>query len=126
MGVWVMTVAPFDYPGMRDTGDELIEEFGQTVAIRRTVDSGTEWDPTQTTTDYATKGAKVEFTWSQRQDSSVLVTDERWLVSAGPLDDLVLTPVDKIVVGGVALEIIKASPVNPGGVAVVFDCQVRA
>lgn len=121
-------MAAFDYADLRTDADELIEEFGQTVSVRRTTNSGTAWEPTRTPADYATKGAKVEFTWAQRQDPDVLASDQRWLVAAGPLTTLGITditPADRLVVGAVAYEIVKVEPIAPAGIAVVFDCQIR-
>lgn len=124
-----MTVTAFDYVESRFDADELIEEFGQTVSIRRTTNSGTEWEPTQATTDYPTFGARVAFTWKQLKAGNVLATDQRWMIAAGPLVALGVEPAvaDVLVVGGVVVgTIAPLDPLNPGGVAVFFDCRVSA
>lgn len=119
----------FDYLESRDDADALITEFGRAVTVRKASASGTAFDPTLATTDYATKGARVEFTTRQLASGSVLATDERWLVAAGPLDALGVTeirPGDVLVVGGVER---KAGPLTkplaPAGTVVMFDVQAQ-
>lgn len=119
-------VEAFDYLESRADADELIEEFGQSVAIRRTTNSGTPWEPTQTTADYPTKAARVEFTMKQIRTRTVLATDTRWLVAAGPLGNVVPAVDDALVVGGVVVgKLVQVDPLNPAGIAVMFDCHVR-
>jgi hypothetical protein len=119
---------PFDYLGSRDDADSLIEDFGAVASLRRVVASGTPFDPVLTPTDYATLAVRVEFTWKQLQSDSVLVTDQRWLVAAGPLDALGVSsmlPTDLLVVGSSTFTVVKADTLNPAGTIVLFDCQVR-
>lgn len=116
-------VETFDYAESAADALELITEFGRTVSVRRTANSGTAWEPTQTTTDYETKGAKVDWTWRQLQDSSVLVTDQRWLI---PAQSIAVTSADKLLVDGVAFQIVRADPLAPAGTVVMYDLQVRA
>lgn len=116
----------FDYAETRDDADELIEEFGQDVSVRRTTNSGTAWEPTQATTDYATKAAILDYSARQIDGENILVTDRRALVSAGPLNGVRPVVGDKLVVGGVAIPIVRVVALDPAGVAVMFDCQLRA
>lgn len=119
---------PFDYIESRADADELIAEFGQSVSVRRTSSTGNEWDPTVTTTDYATLAAILDYNSRQIDGENILVTDRRALVAAGPLDALGITsiaPPDSIVVGGVAVPVVRVMPLNPAGVVVMFDCQLR-
>ena len=113
----------FDYAESATDALELITEFGQTVSVRRTTDSGTAWEPTQTTTDYATKGAKVDWSWKQLQDSSILTTDQRWLI---PAQSITVTAAEKLLVDGVPYQIVRAAPLAPAGTVVMYDLQVRA
>lgn len=119
---------PFDYLESRDDADELIADFGAAAAVRRTVNTGTAFDPVQTPTDYATQAVKVDFTMKQIQGGNVLSTDERWLVAAGPLTALGVSsilPGDALVVGGAVKPVLIAKPLAPAGVAVMYDCQIR-
>lgn len=126
----------FDYADARDTADELIEDFGQAVSLRRTTSSGTEWDPTQTVTDYATTAAILDYTAQQIANSqnqagnagNILVTDRRAFVAAGPLTAAGITeikPPDALVIGGAAVPIVRATPLAPAGTVVMYECQLR-
>jgi hypothetical protein len=121
-------MAAFDYIESRTDADELIEEFGRTIAIRRITNSGPPWEPTQTETDFPTFAVRLAFTLKQLQTRNVQATDQRWLVAAGPLAALGITevhPTDKLVIDGVALEIAPLDPLQPATVPVLFDCQVK-
>jgi hypothetical protein len=119
---------PFDYVGSRADADELIGDFGATVTIRRMVASGPAWEPVLTPTDYDTLAVRIEFTQKQIATRTVLATDTRWLVAAGPLVALGIEPGvnDELVVGGAVVgKVLQNDPLNPAGVAVLFDCHVR-
>lgn len=117
---------PFDYLESRDDADELIQEFGQSVALQRTTTGGDPDEPTETTTNYPTYAARVEFTLKQIQGGDVQDNDQRWLVAAGPLTGITkIAPPDKIVVGGIAIPVLVAKPLAPAGTVVMFDCQCR-
>lgn len=119
---------PFDYIESRADADELIAEFGQSVALRRTSTTGNEWDPTTSTTDYATLAAILDYNSRQIDGQNILVTDRRALVAAGPLTALGvvgIAPPDAIVVGGVAVPVVRVMPLNPAGTVVMYDCQLR-
>lgn len=119
----------FDYVESRDDADELLTEFGQAVSLRRITASGNPWEPTQATADYATVAAILDYNARQIDGENILVTDRRALVAAGPLTALgitSITPPDSLVVGGVAVPIVRAMPLNPAGVTVLYDCQLRA
>lgn len=119
----------FDYLESRDDADDLIREFGRAVTVRRYTASGPDFDPTLTPTDYATLGAKVEFTYRQMQSGNVLATDERWLIAAGPLNALGITeilPSDFVVVGSVESKVGPLSrSIAPAGTVVLFDVQAQ-
>ena len=119
---------PFDYLESRDDADELIEDFGQSVALRRASASGDAWDPTVTTADYSTFAAVLDYSARQIDGLNILVTDRRALVAAGPLTALGITgiaPSDAIVIDGVAVPVVRVMPLNPAGVIVMYDCQLR-
>jgi hypothetical protein len=117
----------FDFLHSRDTADRLITKFGGAAAVIRDVATGSDWAPVLTPTPFATFAVRVEFTWKQLQDAAVLTTDQRWLVAAGPLFGALDTmlPSDRLSAGGVEMTIVKASPLKPAAVVVMYDCQVR-
>jgi hypothetical protein len=119
----------FDYIETRADGDDLIREFcdGKVSTIRRTSNSGTDYDPTQSVTDFPTFAVKIEFSLKQMQSGSILENDERWLVAAGPLQGLgLILPSDVLLAFNVDEKtIIKADLISPANVVCLFDCQVR-
>lgn len=118
----------FDYIESRADADEMIAEFGQSVSVRRTSSTGNEWDPTVTTDDYATLAAILDYNSRQIDGTNILVTDRRAMIAAGPLTALgiaSIAPPDSIVVGGIAVPVVRVIPLNPAGVVVMFDCQLR-
>jgi hypothetical protein len=114
---------PFDYIESRADADELIQEFGQSVVITRTAPgTGPAWDPGDgTTATTNTFAVRVEYTMKQIQAGGVLANAERWLVAtnAGALASLL--PQDKV--GD--RDVLDVKPLQPAGVVVLFDCQVR-
>lgn len=123
--------APFDYAGLRDEADSLLADMGQAILVRRTVNSGTEYDPTQTTTDYATLGVITLLPrWYPAfvANSDILRIDRLGILSAGPLNTLgiVPTPFDLLVeASGKVYRIIDSKPIAPAGVAVAYVLQLR-
>lgn len=119
----------FDYAAKRDTADRLLTQFGQAIALRSVVASGSEFEPTYTPTDYATKAAILDYTARQIDGENILLTDRRALVAAGPLAALGVTTIkagdDTLVVGGAAIPIVRVIPLAPAGTVVMFDCQLR-
>lgn len=120
---------PFDYLTSRDDADELIADFGQAVLLRRLVSGGTESEPTQTPTDYGTYAAIIDYSDDQIDGENILRTDRRALVAAGPLNTLgintVRAPDSIVLASGEVLSVVPVKPLNPAGVVVMFDCQVR-
>jgi hypothetical protein len=139
----VTAVIPFDYAGSRDDADALLAEFGTASALRRLVNSGTAWEPTQTSTDYPTVAVRLNLRrWypAFEDNSDILRTDRLGLLSMGPLAALGVTevlPFDTLVfggtwnavhsvqVGGIVYRIIDAKPIAPSGLAVVYSLQLR-
>lgn len=118
----------FNYTATRATADRLLTKFGQSVSLRRTSATGTEWDPTLTPADYATTAAILDYNARQIDGENILVTDRRAMVAAGPLTALGITeikPPDALVVVGVAVPIVRVVPLAPAGTVVMYDCQLR-
>lgn len=112
----------FNYAKSAATADRLIKKFGQTGAIRRTTTTGDPWDPVVTETDYACTLVVTEYTLRERESSLIGTTDKRVLIST---KDLSIEPTeqDRVVVGGIAHEIVRVDPLNPGGTVVMWEAQ---
>lgn len=118
----------FNYVASRATADRLLANFGQSVSLRRTSSSGTAWEPTQTTTDYATTAAIFDYTARQIDGENVLVTDRRAFVAAGPLTAagiISIAPPDAFVIGSAVVPVVRAVALSPAGTVVIYDCQLR-
>lgn len=120
-------MAAFDYITSRADADELIEEFGTLAYLRRSANTGTAWEPTVTTQDYATFAVRIAFTQRQMAGGNVQLKDQRWLVAAGPLIAAGVEPAvpDSLVVSGEVLPILVNDPLSPAGTGVLFDCHIR-
>lgn len=116
------------YTDKRDTADRLLTSKGQAVSLRRVTETGTAWEPTQTTTDYATVAALLDYDNRQIDGENIQRGDRRALVAAGPLTALGITGIsapDSIVVGGVAVPVVQSKPLQPAGLVVLYDVQLR-
>lgn len=125
----------FDYVAALATADRLLAKFGIASAVRRTVNSGAVYAPTQTVTDYATLAAVVNMTrWyaAMLDGSDILRTDRLGLVSAGPLNVLGVTelsPFDSFVHDTAGLnrvyKVMDVKPIRPAATTVFFILQLR-
>lgn len=124
----------FDYAAARDTADSLLADFGQVLTLRKAVNTGgSDWEPTQTSTDYTTKGVIIPITrwypsFTRDGQSDVLRTDQICLIAMGPLTALGVTPTsfDQLVdAAGAVYKIIDAKPLAPAGTAVIYKLQLR-
>jgi hypothetical protein len=121
-------IAAFDYVETREDADALIAEFGQAIQLGRQVATGVAWDPATSTQTFNTNGVVLEFDRRQMNGTTILDTDKRVLVAAGPLDGqgiATIAPPDALVIDGVAVPVINVKILKPAGVVVLFDCQVR-
>lgn len=118
----------YNYARPLATADRLLTKFGQAVSLRRTTSSGPAYEPTLVTADYATVAAILDYNVRQIDGENIQATDRRALVAAGPLTTLGITsiaPPDSIVVGGVAVPVVRAMPLSPASTVVMYECQLR-
>ena len=120
-------MATFDYAKTRDTADRLLTKFGQSVTISRTSRSGTPHDPTIATQTYPATAAIVEFSSNVTHfaGEQIMSGDKLALIAAGGLAIEPDPTTDKLIVGGIAHSIVKIMQINPGGVAVLYEVQIR-
>jgi hypothetical protein len=120
--------AAFDYLETREDADALIAEFGQAIQLKRGTNSGVAWNPAVGVQTFDTVGVVLEFDRRQMNGTTILETDRRVLLAAGPLATQSINdvaPPDALVIDGVTVQVINVKTVKPAGVAVLFDCQVR-
>ncbi|WP_414461818.1 hypothetical protein [Hyphomicrobium sp. DY-1] len=128
-------MSTFNYSKTAASAAKLIKKFGQHGAIRRLVPgNGPPYDPGPSTpVEFAADLVIVDYTISERDGTLILATDKRAYVSAlglkttegVPLDEI--KPTDKLVeASGKVWTIILSKPLNPAGVIVLYDLQIRA
>lgn len=113
----------FDYSRSVATANRLIDKFGQAGAIRRTTMGGDPWEPTPTDTDYPCTLVVMNFSLHERESTLIGATDKRVYIATEGVE-IEPTNSDKIVVDGTAHEIVRISPLNPGGTVVYWEAQV--
>ena len=101
------------------TAHKLITSAGQDVSIRRSVDSGDAWNPTITTTDYATLAYIADYRSFEIDGTTVLSTDQRAYVSVSPLT-IVPNSNDRFLVGSIDLAIVSVKTFNVKGDPVLY------
>lgn len=117
-------MAGFDYGKRRATAERLIAKFGQRGSLRRIVNSGPDYDPVQTSEDFACSlvdldrsQAHIAETLIQRGDRTVYLSTEGLSVTP--------TLADKMLIGGAEHAIVDVQPLSPGGTVVFWQLQVR-
>lgn len=116
----------FNYPKTAATAKRLLDRFGQPVMLTRTTPgtyapaTGTATDTTATHTGI---GAKLDY--AQRDIDGTLIKVGDCRVYIAP--DLTVTPQtgDKITIGSETWNVITSRPLEPAGVVVLHDVQVR-
>ena len=139
-----------DYAGIRKRAAGQIAGAGKIVAIRSPGNSaeweygydelGDKWtrlvDPFDTVrtnpivdVDVPAYAAEIGYEQGERDGTLVRADDRRFLVagltSTGAILPAPSPAVDKLFVGGVALEIVSTKPVEPGMLAVIYEVQCR-
>lgn len=117
-------MAAFDYDNARTTAERLIAKFGQKGTLRRITSTGPDYDPVQTSEDFACSlvdldqsQAHVGDTLIQRGDRMVYLSTEG--LSIAP------TLADRLLIGGTEHSIVDIQPLSPGGTVVFWQLQVR-
>lgn len=126
----------FDYGRPRATAEKLIQRFGQTGAIRRTVyEQPNEWEEgTETTTYYAIKVAILPMDERRVDGTMILTGDRQALISPVGLS---ITPAvgdvlmfngsfaGEVYSDGETWSVSKLDTLAPAGVTVMFDAVLR-
>lgn len=115
------------YPSLAATALSLLQEYGQSVTLSRTVrgtyDPATGAPAAGTTTTYTGTAAVFDYAQARIDGTDIRAGDQvAYLATDG-----VVLPLsgDTMTVGGVVYTVIRAGQLNPGGTAVLYDVQLR-
>lgn len=105
---------------------QALAEVGFEAVLRRFVPgSGKPWEAsTATTTDIDVTVMSDEFGWGMQAGTAIEAQDRRFVVAVQGLDNAP-TPADKLVIGSDVYQVVNVKPLEPGGVALLYDLQVR-
>ncbi|MBA8846260.1 hypothetical protein FHW02_004350 [Ochrobactrum sp. RH1CCR137] len=118
-------MAKFNYARSVATANRLIDEFGQTGAIRRTETSGDPWNPGTSDMDYPCTLVALDYDQKDVDGTLIKSTDKKVYVATKGLT-IQPTTTDKVIIGGIVSTIVQAKPLNPAGMIVYFELQARA
>lgn len=113
------------YDALALTTDELLDEFGQPITIRRTASV---YDPatgtsSQSTVDTMAYGAKLPY--GDRAIDGTLIQSGDEQVYVSPVNVVSIEVGDKIIIGADTYSIVRVKTTAPAGVAVIHEVQVR-
>jgi hypothetical protein len=117
-------MAGFDYPKTRATAERLIARFGQQGQLRRITVSGPDYDPVQTSEDFACTLVDLDYAQAHIGDTLIQRGDGMVYLSTA---DLPIVPAlaDRLLIAGVEHAIVDMQRLSPGGTAVLWQLQVR-
>jgi hypothetical protein len=117
-------MAGFDYVKTRATAERLIAKFGQQGQLRRILTSGPDYDPVQTSEDFACTLVDLDHTQAHIGDTLIQRGDRMVYLSTAGLS-IVPALADRLVIAGVEHAIVDVQPLSPGGTAVLWQLQAR-
>ena len=92
------------------------------MTLRRIVDSGDPWNPTQTTQDTTVVGVVTIYKTGEIDGTLIQRGDRKILLAA----EVAPTPADRIVDGGIEFAVVDVVTIAPGPEVVLFKVQARA
>lgn len=117
-----MTV--FDYDEMLAVADELIDEFGSAMVLRKPTKSGSAHNPTAgAPVDTTTKGVVTEYSAAEVDGSRVTAADRRVFVKGSVA--VAPTPAHLLLIEDVSHAIVRVLTHRPARTTVVYELQVR-
>ena len=112
------------YTQLQSTASRLIDRYGKPAVIRRNTSSGPVYNPVLTPTDYAISFVETTASLYDRDSTQILEGDLIGIVSVSG-DEAVLKVGDIIIAEGSQFNIVRADPLNPGGLQLLTEIQAR-
>jgi len=114
------------YSNLALTAKKLLIKFGQTVTVTRyiegSVDPVTGLGTAGTSVTFTGSGAVLNIDKSLVNGSSILSTDNKLLFES---TTEIMTN-DKVTANGVDYKALSVKPLNPAGIVVIYDVQIRS
>lgn len=117
------------YTELRSTAGRLLTSYGQSMTLTKRASGA--YNPatgasTVTETTYTVRGAVFDYSGGAYKLAPMLIQagDRRALVAADGLS-VAPEPADRLTIAGAIWSIVTVTPTDPGGTAVVYECQVR-
>lgn len=115
-------MAKLDYPALAESARSAILDSGREMTLRRLVDSGDPWNPTQTTQDATVVGVVTIYKTGEIDGTLIQRGDRKILLAA----EVAPTPADRIVDGGTEFAVVNVEAIAPGPEVLLFKVQARA
>ena len=120
----------FDYTGLVDDIDVLIEDMGRTVTLsirsETPTDSDKPWRGTSAPpTTTSVKAVQYDFENDNVDGTIVRRGDTRFVFAAKDITSFNTKNMDKITVGSVVWGVLGVEEINPGGSAIAFVAHAR-
>ncbi len=117
-------MAAFDYDKARAAAERLIAKFGQKGSLRRTSNSGPDYDPVRVGEDFACSFVDLDQSQVHVADTLIQRGDRMVYLST---EGLSITPAlaDKLLIGGVEHSVVDIQPLSPSETVVFWQLQVR-
>lgn len=112
----------FDYARSKATAERLIARFGQPATLRQIVNIGTEYAPTQITTN--TTITVVDQNQRVRDAAGVLTSETRRTLLVSTAAGVTPAKAGKVQIGGKWHEVAQVSPLSPGGTVIFWEIDL--
>ena len=121
-------MSAFDYPGISASALEILRKFGAAQTVRTTTagtyDPATDTTSGATTTDHSVIGVLLSYRTADIDGTLIKSGDMRFLFSASGLS-FVPDPTCVVIVNSYVWHVQNVRRIEPSGVGVLYDLQVR-
>jgi hypothetical protein len=114
-----LCVAKFNYTNLSLTATRLVNRFGKTIKKRTIVNSGSDFNPTQTVTDTDIDGVIVAYGLNEIDGSLILTTDKKLLTTS------LLELDDRVVDDDIVYSIVSINQIQPSDTTLLYKVQLR-
>ena len=110
----------YDYSGLANTAQTLIDKFGRDTTLRVNTSSGSEFDPTIVVNDTTIKAVFLSYKTND-VDGTLIKSNDKMLLTYVEVENK-----NEIVDGGHKYEVINVDEVKPGLTPMIYKVQIRS